>query len=109
MPRALRVCSTPGCPTLTDAGRCAVHAQPDRHSSRNHRGVPRQARGHGAAYDRARAQLRGRPCALRLEGCTGLSTSADYTRPGDWTSPLQPACLHCQSVQGGRLAAAARR
>jgi hypothetical protein len=48
--------------------------------------------------------MAGRPCALRLPGCTGVSTSADYTRPGDFTSQRQPACLHCQRAQGAAIA-----
>ncbi len=102
---AVRVCSAIGCHALAPGRFCPRHA---RTSTRNHRGVPRQARGHGAAYDRRRPQLAGRPCALRLPGCTGVAESADYTRPGDWTSELQPACLHCQRAQGAALARAAR-
>lgn len=100
-------CSRPRCPETRAPGStfCPGH---DRTSARNHGGVPRQLRGHGAEYERARRELAGEPCALRLPGCTGISTSADYTRPGDWTSPLQPACAHCQRVQGARLAAGAR-
>lgn len=107
MPRALRVCSTPGCPNLLP---CAVHRpRSDPRSARNHFGVPRQLRGHGAAYDGRRRELAGDPCALRISAsCTGVATSADYTVPGDWTSELQPACLPCQRVQGGQLAAASR-
>lgn len=79
-------------------------------STRNHRGVPRQARGHGAEYDRQVRAFReeGRECELRLPGCTGTATSGDYTVPGDWSSPLQPACTHCQNVQGAQLARAVR-
>jgi hypothetical protein len=93
------------CPNRQAASRCPAH---EAVAPRNHFGIRRQARGHGAPYDRARAALTGQLCALRLAGCTSFSTSADYTRPGDWTSPLQPACRHCQRVQGAQLAAAAR-
>jgi hypothetical protein len=34
----------------------------------------------------------------------GVATGGDYTIPGDWSSPLRPACARCQNVQGGRLA-----
>jgi hypothetical protein len=106
VPRARQVCSRPGCPELAP---CRLHDERrDRLSARNHRGVPRQARGHGAAYDAWVRAHRGEPCALRLPGCTGEMSGGNYTRPGDWTSPLEPACSHCQSVQGGRLAAPAR-
>lgn len=104
MTTALRVCGEPGCPTLGVGRYCVPHA---RVSSRNHRGVPRQLRGHGATYERARAALAGLPCALGLPGCTGTADSADYSVPGDWSSPLQPACRHCQSVQGALLSHAA--
>lgn len=105
----MAVCAEPGCPEHVDRGYCQRHDRSrDPRSSRNHRGVPRRLRGHGAGYDRSARKLRGRPCELRLPGCTGTATGGDYTKPGDWTSPLQPACSHCQSVQGGRLAAAAR-
>jgi hypothetical protein len=109
MPRAQTVCSEPGCPELVERGACRKHdVRSSPRSSRNHRGVPRQARGHGAEYDRDARRFRGKPCELRLEGCTGVATGGDYTRPGDWTSPRRPACGHCQSAQGGRLAAGSR-
>lgn len=95
-----QVCSAPGCPELIP---CRAHGPV---SARNHRGVPRQARGHGVVYDRTVRRIRaeGQRCELRLPGCTGVATSADYTRPGDWTSPLQPACGHCQAAQGAAIA-----
>lgn len=97
-----RVCAVPGCPEFRP---CPRH---ERTSARNHHGVPRQARGHGADFERRRRELLGGPCALRLTGCTGVAESADYSRPGDWTSELQGACLHCQRAQGAALARAAR-
>lgn len=103
MARARSVCSQPGCPEFRP---CRVHDGP--RSARNHRGIPRQARGHGAAYDRWVREHRGEPCALRLPGCTGTMTGGDYTRPGDWSSPLQPACSHCQAAQGAAIARACR-
>ncbi len=48
-----RVCSVPGCPELVP---CRIHA---RLSSRNHRGIPRQAREHGREYDAIARELRG--------------------------------------------------
>lgn len=51
MARALKVCATPGCPTLTPTTRCPDHttaAERDRGSS--------TARGYGAAHQRLRAR-----------------------------------------------------
>ena len=45
MPRALRVCSRPGCPNLTPSGRCGTH----RHEADQARGS-RQQRGYGPAH-----------------------------------------------------------
>jgi hypothetical protein len=42
--------------------------------------VSRQARGYDAAYQRERAGVLGRPCEIRLPGCTEIATTADYTR-----------------------------
>jgi len=36
----------------------------------------------------------------------GVASGGDYTRPGDWTSPLQAACNHSQDAQGAALARA---
>lgn len=105
MPRASQVCSVPGCPELAP---CRIHRLAPT-SSRNHGGVARQARGHGADYDRDARAFAGARCELRLEGCTEVATGADYEVPGDWTSRRRPACAHCQRVQGGRIALAARR
>lgn len=104
-----RVCSTSGCPNLAD-GRFCTSCDPakDPRSARNHRGVSRQARCHGAAYDALVRELRGQPCGLRYAGCTGEATGADLVVPrsrGGLTTRenARPACGHCQSVQGGRL------
>ena len=47
MPRALRVCPTPGCPELTSGGRCASHTR----QAETRRGS-RQERGYGQAHTR---------------------------------------------------------
>lgn len=105
MPRALKVCSTTGCPTLTDGRFCRSHA---RVSARNHRGVPRQAREHGASYDRLAREFAGQPCELRLDkGCTGIATGADLIIPRSRggravRENAQPACLHCNASRGAR-------
>lgn len=74
--------------------------------------MPRQAREHGAAYDRLAREMRGRPCELRLEGCTGVATGADLILPRSSgglaiRENVRPACKHCQSVQGAMIAHAA--
>ena len=46
-----RVCSVPGCPALTDTGRCTKH----RREADRARGT-RQARGYDRDYDRTRAR-----------------------------------------------------
>lgn len=112
MPRARQVCSTPGCPELQP---CVRHDPArDPRSSRNHRGVRRQAREHGAPYDALVREFRGQPCALQLDaGCTGIATGADLILPRSRgglavRENARPACGHCQSVQGGRLAGVGR-
>lgn len=45
--RARTVCSVPGCPTLTDAGRCAEHQR----EAEQRRGTARQ-RGYGTQHER---------------------------------------------------------
>ena len=98
-----RRCSGPGCTERQTAARCLDHA---RTSSRNHRGLSRQARGYDAAYGRRRAALLGLPCVLLLAGCTGIATTAQHTDAGD----LVPACAHCNYADGaGRGRSAAMR
>lgn len=102
----VRRCSVCRFVPAVERGRCARCA---RTSSRNHRGVPRQARGHGAAYERARRELLadGPVCALRLPGCTGWATTADYripvSRGGSLADGLLSACAHCNYARGNRL------
>ena len=55
-------------------------------------------RGYGAAYQRARLGVLGLPCALRLDGCTGISDTAQHTDDGQ----LVPACAHCNYADGAR-------
>lgn len=57
MPRALKTCSTPGCPELVASGRCTAHQQ----QAEQRRGTARQ-RGYGRAH-----QLRFRPGVLRRD------------------------------------------
>jgi hypothetical protein len=63
-------------------------------STRNHRGIPRQERGHGAEYERRRAELLGQPC----HWCGKPADSADYLVPyslGGTLDTLVPSCQHC--------------
>jgi len=102
---ASQVCIERGCPELRP---CRIHA---RTSSRNHRGVPRQARGLGADHDRNRRALvdAGVPCELGLPGCTGTATSPQHRTPRsrggtNEAANVGAACAHCQSVEGAALA-----
>jgi hypothetical protein len=57
------------------------------------------------SYRSARAALLGRPCELRLPGCTGVADTADHVVPvsrGGAGGPLRPACLHCNSGRRDR-------
>jgi hypothetical protein len=94
-------CKEPGCPERQVAPRCPRH---ELVSSRNHRGIRRQARGYDRQYERDRAELLGQPCALRLPGCTGIADTAQHTDEGG----LIPACGHCNFADGARRATAAR-
>lgn len=103
------VCPTPGCTALVDRGPCP---RCRRMSSRNHRGVPRQQRGLGAAHERARRGVIGGPCVLQLPGCTGVATTLEHRVPRSQGGSLEDgyagACAHCQRAQGAALARAAR-
>lgn len=102
-----QVCSSPGCPELVERGACRRHDASRRPtSSRNHRGIPRQARGYDRAYELDRKPLLGRPCELKLPGCLGLANSADHVIPvsqGGRGGPLRPACTACNSAAGAKL------
>jgi hypothetical protein len=74
--------------------------------SRNHHGVPRQQRGHGAGYEQQRRELLadGTPCHW---GCGRPATTADYAIPwsqGGTLDDLVASCGHCNYSRGGRLA-----
>jgi hypothetical protein len=97
MPTApLDVCRQPGCWARVPSGYCAAH---EPLSSRNHGGRSRQARGYDRDYERERRALLGLPCALQLQGCTGIATTADHGPAG-----LRPACSHCNYADGARRA-----
>lgn len=101
----LRVCGEPGCPHLVERGRCDEHDRArDPRSTRNHRGVSPSRRGHGAAYQRARAALLADGPACHW--CGAPATTADYARPwsrGGTLADLVPACRRCNSARGAHL------
>ena len=72
MPRAKRVCSAPGCPQLTDGGRCGTHKR----EADQARGS-RQQRGYTAAHEAfRRAVLRRDPTCVRCNAAP--SKHADH-------------------------------
>lgn len=61
------------------------------------------------AWSAAVLRNQGRVCALRLEGCTLIATTADHVKPRSTHPHLQydpsngrPACSHCNSSRGAR-------
>jgi hypothetical protein len=100
----MAVCTMPGCPELVQRGYCARHA---RTIPRNHYGVPRQARGHGADYERMRRTLLGQPC----HWCGRPADTADYRIPvsqGGRLADLVPSCARDNFSRGAQLVAARR-
>jgi hypothetical protein len=85
------------------------------------RSAAEQQANYGRLYRRARAALlASRPlCALRLPGCTAISTQADHVPPiaehrhlgdGAGCCRLRPVCASCNMRSGGwRLANRRRR
>lgn len=104
MPRASHVCTTPGCPTLTDSGQC-----PDcRAKSERKRGTPQQ-RGYGKSWAKRRpSYLKRHPvCVL----CGGASEVPDHhprsrrelvaarvVNP-DADEYLRPVCIPCHNAE----------
>lgn len=93
--RALRPCSTPGCPHLVRSGsRCAVHTQQDRRGGEVARPSP-SARGYGRKWQKVRdAYLQEHPyCVV----CGAIATDVDHIVPrrrggtDDWSN-LQSMC-----------------
>ena len=85
------------CGTPSRGSRCGVHAAERRAYKNAVYGDP--------SYRSARAAMLGRPCALRLPGCTGVADTADHVVPvsrGGAGGALRPACLHCNSARRDR-------
>ena len=96
MPSApLRRCRSAGCQRRQAEAWCPAHVHL---SPRRHYGRTRREQGYDAAYERARQSLLGRPCEMRLEGCTAIATTAQHTDEGS----LIPACAHCNYADGAR-------
>ncbi len=107
MPRALKVCSTPGCPNLTPRGRCGTHTR----EADQQRGSSAQ-RGYGPAWARRRANYLRRHRVCRL--CLAPATVADHhpvsrrdlvaqgvTDP-DADQRLRPLCASCHGRETAR-------
>ncbi|MGD0407760.1 MAG: HNH endonuclease [Candidatus Limnocylindrales bacterium] len=98
--RLLRPCLSCGVPTTDSRCRgCDPSRAPS--STRNHRGVPRAQRGHGAEFQRRRRELLGQPC----HWCGRPADTADYLVPwsrGGTLDDLVPACKHCNYGRGNR-------
>jgi hypothetical protein len=107
--RAMRVCSEPGCPELTQGGRCPDHAR----AYEQKRGR-RQARGYTAVHDRLRA--RWKPKVERCEvDCQEVVCLMPIRRilPGQpWHlchdrktgEYLGPGHVRCNTSEGGKAA-----
>lgn len=96
--RPRSICAEPGCPELVPPP-CPRHA---RTSSRNHYGVARQARGHGAEYERLRGALLGQPCYW----CGKPADTADYLIPvsqGGTLDSLVASCSRCNYARGAAM------
>ena len=76
--------------------------------SHNHRGVPRQQRGLGADFERAKGfviERDRRRCQLRMPGCTSVATTADHIVPrsgGGTAAPRRPTRGTDSSRSGSR-------
>lgn len=81
--------------TYNQAARCQYHTTV-REANRR----PTATERYGAGFRERHAELYGRPCELRLEGCTGIADTAQHTvrvADGGRDSRLIPACKHCNS------------
>lgn len=104
---ALRVCSTPGCPTLTDKPRCLTH----RREAEQARGT-RAERGYDAAHIRARAEWQrridsGEPVTCWRPTCRQPIVGRAWHLGHDDTDrsiTRGPECITCNLSAAGRAA-----
>ena len=111
MARALKVCSTAGCPTLVPSGRCD---QCKRQAERKRGSAAQRGYGHAWAKWAKRYLTRHPFCDIRLDGCTGLATLPDHhpvsrrdlvargVRQPDQDRYCRAACAHCHGVETAR-------
>jgi len=108
MSRARKVCSTSGCPNLTDRGkgRCPTC---DRTADRA-RGTAAE-RGYDRAWNQLSRDVRYEEpfCQYRFDGCTGLSEVVDHADGLGPTGPrgydrsnLVACCWHCHRRKSAR-------
>lgn len=101
----MRVCSTPGCPTLIPtSGRCPVHAR-----AHDQARGSRQSRGYDAKHDRLRREW----APLVADGTIQCARCDRYINTGepwaldhndDRTSYLGPSHTRCNNSAGGKAA-----
>lgn len=107
MPRALKVCSKPGCPTLTTEGRCAEHRQAPWAGSDRRSRLP-------ADWPRRRLRVLRRDgwrCQIRRPGCKLIATEVDHVVNDDNHDEdnLQSACHPCHAAKTQEESAQARQ
>ncbi len=106
MPRALKTCSTVGCPELVPKGRCAVCAR----EAEARRGTAAQ-RGYGSSWTRRRSAFLRRPENVFCRLCQSVATVADHwprsrrelvamgVRDPDAEHRLRPLCAPCHGKE----------
>lgn len=101
-PKALKVCATAGCPTLTSGSRCAEHAPEAWAGSTRASRLP-------SDWRKRRARILRRDPTCRLCGIAP-SVEVDHIVAGDdhREHALQGVCKKCHAVKSQREAAAAR-
>jgi 5-methylcytosine-specific restriction protein A len=107
-----RPCSQPGCPELTDGGKCEQHRKQETQRYDQQRGSA-HSRGYTVRWRRYSQWFIRQPenvfCKLQLAGCTNLTGCVDHIQPCEPNDPLwfdpsnhQGSCTHCNSVKGHR-------
>lgn len=102
--RTLKVCTVPGCPTLTTTPRCPTHAR----EADRARGT-RQQRGYTTEHDRLRAELapiveRGDAICWRCRQPIQPGTAWDLGHTDDRSAWTGPEHATCNRAAGGRSA-----